>query len=715
MKKFLIYVMTIVLCSFAACSGSSDDTSQPTTVPTTAPTAEPTVAPTATPTTEPTTTPTVAPTNTPAPTEAVSDEVKVITVAEALALCGEPGNITTERYYIRGTVETMVNVAYGNMVVTDETGSITVYGTYSADGSLKYSEMTDKAFEGDEVLLHCILQNYNGTKEVKNARLIEFKRAEVVIDESLYTDMSVADARTAETGTMIKVDGVVARITYANGMIPNGFILVDDTEAIYVFDADVAQRVAVGNNITIAASKTWWILEKEQSSAEKFGYKGCCQLENATLVSNDEKTDNKFSKSWIQESTVKTITENPVINDITSTIFKVNALVKKVEGTGFVNYYFFDLDGETGSYTYTQCSGSDFSWLDEFDGKICTVYLSALNAKSTSSACVYRLLPIEVMDEGFVFDTANTAEHVVKYYGVGQFDSSYSGNPELELITTVSSDLLGFENAALSYTSSDASVVEFKETDGKTVMNCLNSGTATVTVTCTYGDTTYSETVEITVTVAAAVEDYFTVADATKAAVNETITVKGIVGPSLVNKTGFYLIDESGVIAVTMDAAVLEGLEIGYEVVLKGTRDLFTNGKEDHHGQTCITNCEVVANYYGSHEYSVASFHNSITLADFYNLDCLVDYTTTVYVLKATVNVVETNFYTNIELTNGDTKVSLYCSSANQYNWLKEFAGTEVTLEIAPCNWNNKTYYRGCVLAVYTDNGKVVNNLNFQE
>ena len=43
--------------------------------------------------------------------------------------------------------------------------------------------MEDKAFEGDEVLLHCILQNYNGTKEVKNARLIEFTRAEVVIDE----------------------------------------------------------------------------------------------------------------------------------------------------------------------------------------------------------------------------------------------------------------------------------------------------------------------------------------------------------------------------------------------------------------------------------------------------------------------------------------------------------------------------------------------------
>lgn len=711
MRKLFVFLLAASLCSFAACSNASDNTSQPTNAPTTAPTTEPTAAPVA----DPTATPTTAPTDTPAPTEAAAEEIKVITIAEALELCGEAGHITTDRYYIRGTVETMINVAYGNMVVSDDTGSISVYGTYSADGSLKYSEMTDKAFEGDEVLLHCILQNYNGTKEVKNARLIEFKKTEVVIDESLYTDMSVAEARTAETGTMIKVDGVVARITYANGMIPNGFILVDDTEAIYVFDADVAQRVAVGNRITIAASKTWWILEKEQSSAEKFGYKGCCQLENATLVSNDEKTDNAFHKNWIQENTVKAMIENPVTNDITSTIFKVTALVKKVDGKGFVNYYFFDLDGETGSYTYTQCSGSDFSWLDEFDGKICTVYLSALNAKSTSSACVYRLLPIEVIDEGFVFDTANTAEHVVKYYGVGQFASSYSGNPETELITTVSSDLLGFENAALSYTSSNTSVVEFKETDGKLVMNCLTSGTATVTATCTYGDTTYSETVEITVSMADAVEDYLTVADAAKAAVNETITVKGIVGPSLVNKTGFYLIDESGVIAVTMDAAILEGLEIGHEVVLKGTRDLFTNGKTDHHGQTCITNCEVVANYYGTNEYSVATFDNSITLADFYNLDAKVDYTTTVYVLKATVNVVETDFYTNIELTNGDTKVSLYCANANQYNWLKEFAGTEVTLEIAPCNWNNKTYYRGCVLAVYTDNGKVVNNLNFQK
>ena len=58
-----------------------------------------------------------------------------ITVAAALELCGEPGNITEQRYYIRATVKTITNPAYGAMIIYDETGEISVYGTYSADVS----------------------------------------------------------------------------------------------------------------------------------------------------------------------------------------------------------------------------------------------------------------------------------------------------------------------------------------------------------------------------------------------------------------------------------------------------------------------------------------------------------------------------------------------------------------------------------------------------
>lgn len=703
-KTVFLAVLTLVVSMFAACSNGNNE---PNTKPTSAPTSP--AAPTSAPTAEPATNPTSAPTETP------GEEIKVITIAEALELCGNEGNITEERYYIRGTVEKMINATYGNMVIADETGSIPVYGTYSADGSLSYPELEVKAFEGDEVLLHCILQNFKGTKEVQNARLIEVKKAEIVIDESLYKDMSIAEIREAAADTLVKVDGVVAAITYANGLIPNGVMLVDNTQSIYVFDANFAQQVSVGNTVTIAGTKAYWILEKEAASAAKFGYQGCCQITSVSLLSNDGKVT-EFDKSWIEESTVKNIVEAPVTGNNTSAIYKVNALVKKVEGTGFTNYYFFDLDGETGSYTYTQCNGKDFAWLDAYDGKICTVYLTALNAKSSASGCIFRLYPVAVIDEGFTFDVADTAKHVVEYYGVGQFKDTYTGDPATELATTVSSELLGFKDAKLTYSSNNTKVADFTEENGILTFHCLSSGTATITVTGTHNNTTFSK--ELTVKVAIANADAYdsiTVAEAIKAEKNTEVIVKGIAGPSLVNKTGFYLIDDTGVIAVQVDAETMAQIELGNEVIIQGTRDVKTKGGAAYFGQTNIYNAKLLVNLYGTHEYSTATFDDSITIADFYALDPLVDYSTKVYILKATIGFTGTAYSSNYQLTDANgTAVTLYCSGAKQYSWLEQFAGQEVTMEIAPCNWNDKTYYRGCILAVYTEDGKVINQLNYE-
>ena len=638
---------------------------------------------------------------------------EAITIAQALELCGESGNVTTDRYYIIATIKSITNAAYGQMVIEDETGEIAVYGTYSADGEINYSAMDDKPYKGDTVLLHCILQNYNGTKEVKNARLIAFKKNENLVDLNEYTSATIAQARDAAVGTKLRVSGVVAAITYANGMKPIGFVLVDNTQSIYVYGGDATQKVKVGNKVELAASKTYWVLGDEQSLADKFGYKGCNQLEDAVIISNDGKTDNAFDKSWIEESTVKNMLDTPATEDVTTKIFKVNALVTKAVGTGFTNYYFNDLDGVTGTYTYTQCNGSDFSWLDKFDGKICTVYLMLLNAKSTQSGCVWRFLPVLVEDNGYTFDKNGAAEYAVKYHGIPQFQSTYSGDPALEVITSVSSELLGFEGATLTYTSDNEAVVKFVKSGDKMVMNCLAAGKATVTVKGAYGGKEYSETFEITVTVNEDV-DYVNVAGAIAANKGDTVTVKGIVGPSLVNKTGFYLIDETGVIAVQTDAETMATLQIGHEVILTAVRHINTKGGTNYYGQTCLNDAKVVSNAYGKNDYSTATFVTDKTLKEVYDLDPLTDYTTTVFVVKATVTVEEAQYYTNIYLSDGaGTQLRLYCSSANQYNWLKAFAGQEVTVEVAACNWNDKNYYTGCVLAVETQDGKVLNELNF--
>ncbi len=661
------------------------------------------------PTSESTEAPTGAPTEAPAQDE---NKYPTISIKEAIEICMKNDEPTVERYYLKGTITAIDNAQYGAMTISDGTGSIYVYGTYSSDGSIGYAEMEEKPYKGDEVVLHCTLQNYNGTPEVKNARLIEFKRADIEIDESAYAEMTIAEARDAESGEKVKVTGVVAAITYADGYIPMGTFLVDGTQSIYVYGRDLAQRVNVGNTVTILSTKEYWVLENEKNNADKFGYSGCCQLAEAELVSIDESVK-EFDKTWIPESCVKDIIETPVTENITTTIYKVNALVKKVEGTGFTNYYFFDIDGETGTYTYSQCSGGDFSWLDKFDGKICTVYISALNAKSTATECFFRFVPVAVYDDGFKFDTSKTAEYALKYHGIDQFRESYTGNPAAELVTSVSSELLGFEGATLTYFSSNESVVYFTTEGSKVIFNCGESGKATVTVKAVYNGKEATAKVEITVGENASV-DAITVKEAVDSADDTEVVVKGIVGPSVVNKDGFYLIDETGVIAVLVnDVSVFDEIEIGHEVVIRGKRECYKKDTTSQAGQISIVSAEVVANYYGDHEYDTGTFITGKTLADLYALDAMEDHSAEVYIVKATVNLVENAYYTSIELKDGGTTLGLYCSGAGQYSFLKDFAGQEVEMEIAPCNWNDKKYYRGCVLAVYTEDGKVLNELNF--
>ena len=633
-----------------------------------------------------------------------------LTIAEMLALPLSSNQTTEGRYYVEATVESVTNAMYGAMMIKDSTGSISVYNSKNADGTVDYEKMTDKPVKGDTVKLFCTVQNYNGSFEIKSAYIVEFKHN--TIDESAYTSMTVADARNAAEGAKIKVEGVVAQITYATGMVPSGVILVDATGSIYVYDGDLAASVKKGNKITVAAEKTWWVLDTEQANAQKFGYKGCNQLANAWLLANDNGTAD-FDKSWITATTVKDILDTPVTEDISTKLYKVTALIKEVPGSGFTNYYINDLDATTGTYSYSQCNGGDFEWLRAFDGKVCTVYVMALNAKSTASDCFWRFLPVAVIDEGFDPSSVNVPEFAVKYHGVPQFTVNvFTGDPALELLTSVSSDLLGFSGVKLTYTSDNTAVLNVTEENGKLVLHCPSTGTANLTVTAEHGGKTYSETVTFTVSSSENIEAG-TVKEAIEAALDSKVTVKGIVGPSLVNQSGFYLIDNTGIIAVLCDASVFDSIKIGNEVVIEGTRFHKTKGGDTYFGQTAIENATVVANYYGNHDYCTDFFVTDKTVADFYALDAKVDYSTTVFVLKATVEFTGGGYSTNVNLVSGSDKISLYCSGAGQYSFLQQFEGQEVTLEVAACNWNSKTYWRGCVLAVRTADGKVVNELNF--
>lgn len=642
------------------------------------------------------------------------NDYDTISIAKALEICNTlaSGAISEETYYIKAKIDSITNALYGAMIISDDTGEISVYNTKSSSG-IDFALLSAIPFKGDEVLLSCTLQNYNGTPEIKQAYLIDFKKNEVTFNPSDYPDMTVSEARNAEAGTKMKISGTVARITYANGKIPSGYILVDNASSIYVYDSESAQRVKIGNKVSVIGEKDYWILDDEQYFAEKYGYKGCCQLSSATLVELDTATG-AVDLSWAAESTMKDILETPFSENSTTLIYKVTARVSKSVGTGFVNYYFNDLDyvdsenPGTGTYAYTQCNGADFAWLDEFDGKLCTVYITALNAKSSNAGCKYRVLPIAIEAiENFEFEDAKVPEHVVKYYAKDQFLPFYYGNPNMKLISSVSSAALGFEGAEIEYLSSDTAVADFVSEGGETFFRCYGTGSVTVTVKATYEGYEYSTNVEISIQGNRDVE-YVTVADAISADSDSTVAVKGIVGPSLVNQTGFYLIDETGAIAVRVSADTLKTLEIGYEVVLEGKRTVTKDGG----GQICLDSAVVAANYYGEHEYSTASFITGKTLSDLIALADTPEQTAKVYVIEASIKKVDSQYYSNIYVVSGTSELLLYSTSAKQYAFLYDYIGETLTIEINTCDWNARGL-KGCVLAIYTDDGKILNMYNF--
>ncbi len=639
---------------------------------------------------------------------------KLVTIAEVLANIPDTESDEIEyKRYIDGIVKSIDNATFGQMTLQDETGEIMVYGTQSEDGSLRYDAMADKPVAGDYVVLYIQnIKNHQGkTKEINRAWIVHFEKPSTPdFDVNDYAQANVSEARAKAAGSKVLVEGVVAFITNANGMKPSGFYLVDGTGSIYVYDGQLAPQVKVGDKVKVAAERDNWILDSEQANAQSHGYTGCIQLANAHLVDKSA-SDQPVDYGWVTESTVKKIMDTPVTDNITTTIFKVNALVRKAPDSGFVNYYIDDIDGNTGSYVYTQCNGSDYTWLDEFDGKICTVYLSVINAKSTATGCVWRFVPVQVSDDGYKFDEKDAPQFALDYYAVEQFRESYQADPALEVLTSVNSELLGLGDITLSYVSDNEASVKFETSDGKTVMHTLAPGKANITITAQYK--TYSAEAKVTVTVEQKQQyDAITVKQAIDAALASEVTVKGVVGPSLVNQVGFYLIDDTGVIAVLMASKeTCAELTLGDLVTIKATRA--NKSKDGNIGQTYLDKAEVLLNEYGGHDYSTQTFVKGKTLSEIVNADKPANYTTVVYVVDVEIRVEGSNYSVKVFVKDGDTELLLYAGGGKQYSFVSQYDGQKVTVELALCDWNNKGA-KGCVLSVTDSEGvKTVNTLNF--
>lgn len=649
-----------------------------------------------------------------------SSDVKpetVYSVADAMDLAQL--NDETVSYTVRGKIKSYTNYYYGQLTLTDGINDLPVYGCnmLGADGkTIYFNEMDYIPHVGDTITLTGALKLFKEVPEMGKAIIKNIEKAEHTVSTEGYTEMTVKTSREAAVGTKVKLTGVVAKRTFTQKMNYNGFLLVDETGSIFIYGGFTTVQVREGNKVTVIGEIEHYIDEKEANLAAQIGYQGAIQVSKTTLVSTD-KGKNEFSKAGIEDTTIKAILDTKVTEkNITGSLYHATAILNRKQGDGFVNYYIDDLDNKTGSYVYTSNNGSDYSELNEFDGKVVDIYLTAINCKSTANGAVYRFVPVSVKAvDNYKFDMTKAPKFVLDYIATSQFDEQYAGDPELEVVTSYSSELISMSEVKLTYTSSNTELAYFEEKEGKTIfhINNVSKAKSVISITATYGEITETANVEVAFSDAASKAS--TVKQVIDAEVGTEVMVRGVVSARTLNQNGVYIIDDTGAVVCLFKGKDLPGLNNGDDVVLTGIRS--EKGKKDAPVKTqiIIDNCSLVAVVGTNKQYSTKSFteigFKDLMDTDFTIANTAMVYKTSAYVYKTDSKYPQIVFYENEAAMSveGSKSLSIYCSGSGQYAFIEKagFVGKQVTLETAIVNYNG--YYKACPISLSDGTTTVVN------
>lgn len=102
---------------------------------------------------------------------AVTPETKSITVAEFLAM-PEDETEGAATYRLTGVITRVANTTYGNFDLTDETGTVYIYGLCSPEGVQKYWAESGAKL-GDTITVETVRTSYAGSPQGKNAIFVE--------------------------------------------------------------------------------------------------------------------------------------------------------------------------------------------------------------------------------------------------------------------------------------------------------------------------------------------------------------------------------------------------------------------------------------------------------------------------------------------------------------------------------------------------------------
>ncbi len=196
-------------------------------------------------------------------TDPAADSTLSIEAALALGASKEHNVYTEGKYYVTGVITEVYNETYGNMKIADANGNIlTVYGTYSADGTVRYDALETKPVVGDTVTVYGIIGQFKDTPQLKNGWITKHTPAGSEPATPTLAD-AIAEANKLENKTYLSYESTITgTITDDPTSSDNNpgtykFTVSDGTNSLLCYFVPVTGGVPVkGTTITVTGCLT---------------------------------------------------------------------------------------------------------------------------------------------------------------------------------------------------------------------------------------------------------------------------------------------------------------------------------------------------------------------------------------------------------------------------------------------------------------------------
>ena len=266
--------------------------------------------------------------------------VTYTTVAEFLA-AAEDETETAPMYTLKGTITRVANTSYGNFDLTDETGTVYIYGLMSSDGATDKYWATSGAKLGDDIVVKTVRTSFNGAPQGKNAWFVELSspgtlafwsfdldnvvfastdaaeqtvnvvayniKDEITVSSdnahftATYAD-GVVTIAVAENTTYEKIEGIITvtcgnltkQITVSQAAMQNPDAEIVKGEAYsYTFTSSVfssnSTKALGGLNWTVAGDGGYWGWDSQNGKGQQFGSAG--KPYKALTISTEDYTE----------------------------------------------------------------------------------------------------------------------------------------------------------------------------------------------------------------------------------------------------------------------------------------------------------------------------------------------------------------------------------------------------------------------------------------